>query len=120
MVFTCSQFVHITPLLCACDGGRTLTASLLIEGGADINYQDEDGWTPLIFSCTNGYTDTIELFIEKKAQLDIQTKVPLHALHTIRGHQLHVCFLSGGMDCLVSGKLEWIYQDCGDLTTSWC
>ena len=35
------QFVHTTPLLTACDAGHTHTASLLIEAGADINYQDE-------------------------------------------------------------------------------
>ena len=35
------QFVHATPLMEACDAGRTHTASLLIDAGADINYQDE-------------------------------------------------------------------------------
>ena len=35
------QFIHLTPLMTACDEGHTHTASLLIEAGADINYQDE-------------------------------------------------------------------------------
>ena len=41
------QFVHVTPLLSACVQGRTRTASLLIEAGANINYKDE-----VIYTCS--------------------------------------------------------------------
>ena len=41
------QFVHTTPLLRACAGGHTRTASLLIEAGANVNYKDE-----VIYMCS--------------------------------------------------------------------
>ena len=88
----------------------------------------QDGWTPLIASSAAGRNDTVELLIEKRALLNVQTKVRttvfIHAMpmNTVRDSEftsIHVTH-PGGMDCIISGKLEGTYQDSRDLSSSWC
>lgn len=37
----------VTPLMLACNAGRTKVVDLLLKRGADVNATDIDGWTPL-------------------------------------------------------------------------
>ena len=52
--------------------GYVNIASLLIEHGADVAAQDEDGWTPLHWASSGGHIDLARLLIEHGASATAQ------------------------------------------------
>lgn len=63
-----------TPLLLACSAqcGNTQVAMLLIEGGADVQYQTSDGTTPLNLAIENGYNDIAAAIVFKMKNADVK------------------------------------------------
>jgi hypothetical protein len=55
---------------------------LLIDAGADLNYQNADGATALITASVFGSTDIAQMLINAGADLNIQSKDGSTALHT--------------------------------------
>lgn len=54
-------------LIEAVKAGEHATARRLIEGGADVNQQDEQGWTPLNFAAGRGDLPMAKLLVDKGA-----------------------------------------------------
>ena len=71
-----------TPLITAAALGRSDAAEILIEGGADINYQNADGSTALHTAIAFGKTDVAKILIDAGIDLDIKNKNGSTALHT--------------------------------------
>ena len=63
-----------TALMSAAAFGNTEKVKMLIEKGADVNAQYEDGWTPLMVAAMEGHTKTAEVLIEKGANVNAQSK----------------------------------------------
>jgi ankyrin repeat protein len=45
-----------------------------LENGADVNCEDNDGWTPLISSSNNGYLEIVKVLIENGADVNCKCK----------------------------------------------
>ena len=67
-------------LLNAAEDGNTVVIKQLIKYGANINYQDDDGWTALMFASANRNYDVIKLLLENKVKINIQSKAGKSAL----------------------------------------
>lgn len=60
--------------------GKTGMVKLLLENGADINLQDENGETALMYAIQTGNKETIKLLIDNGADLNIMNKAKVNAL----------------------------------------
>jgi len=72
----------MTPLLYASRDGRTETARMLLDAGADINLRDANDITPLIAAITNNHPDVARYLIERGADItavDWYGRTPLWA-----------------------------------------
>jgi uncharacterized protein len=56
-------------LIEAVKNGDSAAAEMLIKGGADVNQQDEQGWTPLNFAAGKGDLAAVKLLVEKGADV---------------------------------------------------
>ena len=65
---------YASPLIDAADAGKIKTVAKLLEKGADVNEQDEDGKTARMNAAYWGYTKVVKLLIEKGA--DVNKQVP--------------------------------------------
>lgn len=72
-------FLKVPPQ--ACSGGLFEHVRLLLDYGARINAQDEDGWTPLHFACQSGSSDIVALLLSKGARPTISNSIEQTALH---------------------------------------
>ena len=61
-----------TPLMEAIIFKKEEIAKYLIESGANINEQDNNGWCALHFAAQEFLVDTTKLLLEKKAKIDLQ------------------------------------------------
>jgi len=61
-------------------------ARMLIGAGADVDVQDESGWTPLHWASYYNRIEIIQMFIDAGADLDIQDVNGRTALHYIAVH----------------------------------
>jgi ankyrin repeat protein len=62
-------------LLEAAEKGRTdAVRRMLVDGGADADATDEDGWTALHFAAGDGTVDLIQLLLEKGLKADARAK----------------------------------------------
>jgi len=61
-----------TPLHLACEAGKPYMVSFLLEKGADIEAQDEEGMTP-IFSALKGSNKALEILCENGANINHKT-----------------------------------------------
>jgi len=43
-----------------CYNGHIEVVKYLVEHGADINKEDNKGWTPLLWTCQEGHTEIIK------------------------------------------------------------
>ena len=62
-----------SPLMLACEDGKTEYAEILIKNGADINAHGNDfdyRWTPLIFAAYRGKIDVISLLLDHGVNVD--------------------------------------------------
>lgn len=70
------------PLHAATIGFQKTIVKYLLEKGAQVNIQKDDGWTSLHHACQNGDADIANLLISNGADIEILTKgglTPLHA-----------------------------------------
>ena len=70
-----------TPLHLALRGGHVDVARMLVEQGADVSAQDEDGWSPLHWVSRNGHVDLAWMLLEHGADVSVQGRsggTPLH------------------------------------------
>lgn len=56
-----------TALILACDSGHIDSARLLIDAGADVNFQNEIGDSPLVCAVAIGRPDLVALLLENGA-----------------------------------------------------
>ena len=60
--------------------GHEETAKVLIEAGAALNLQDEDGCTALMEASIWGHIDTIRLLIERGADVNVRGQAGVSAI----------------------------------------
>ena len=53
-------------LIASCISGHVDIASMLLEGGADINCSDKNGRTPAMYAVSEGHMEIINLFEESR------------------------------------------------------
>ena len=75
-----------SPLHLASRGGHVDLARMLIERGADVSAQKEDGSTALHLASENGYVDLSRMLIERGADISAQNEDGLTALHLASRH----------------------------------
>lgn len=71
-----------TPLITAAAFGKPEAAKLLIDAGAELNYQNDDGSTALHTAVAFGNTEVAKLLIDAGIGLNIKNKEGATALHT--------------------------------------
>uniref|UniRef100_A0A673M9U2 Uncharacterized protein n=1 Tax=Sinocyclocheilus rhinocerous TaxID=307959 RepID=A0A673M9U2_9TELE len=54
-----------TALMLAVSHGRTMTAQVLLDCGADVNIQDQDGSTALMCACEHGHTEIAKILLDR-------------------------------------------------------
>jgi len=57
----------------------------LLERGAKINAQDDEGFTPLMNACQNRHVEVVRVLVEKGADKSIQNRYGDSALSLVRG-----------------------------------
>lgn len=72
---------HGTPLMAAAGGGHREAAAFLLDYGADVNRQEEHGFTPLILAAMLGHDDVLALLIERGADLNLRDRTGSTPLH---------------------------------------
>jgi len=71
-----------SPLITAAALGKSEAADILIDGGAELNYKNDDSSTALITAIAFGKTEIAEMLIDTGADLNIQNNDGSTALHT--------------------------------------
>ena len=71
-----------TPLITAAFFGNTEAAKILIDAGADLNYQNADGSTALHTAAAFGKTEVANILIDAGIDLSTQNNEGSTALHT--------------------------------------
>ena len=71
-----------TPLITAAALGRVEAAKLLIDAGADLNYQNADGSTALHTAVVFGRNEIARMLIDAGIDLNVQNNDGATALHT--------------------------------------
>eukprot|EP00744_Colponema_vietnamica_P016963 GILI01023816.1.p1 GENE.GILI01023816.1~~GILI01023816.1.p1 ORF type:complete len:442 (+),score=155.43 GILI01023816.1:55-1380(+) len=61
------------PLVLCCSHGATELVRMLVEFGADVNAQDQQGWTPLQCAAESGHLDLVKLLVQKGADPNVVT-----------------------------------------------
>ncbi len=72
-----------SPLITACLYEKKETAKLLIEAGADINFQNNDGSTPLHVAAFFCKLEMVKLLLEKRANKTVKNKYNNIAYETV-------------------------------------
>ena len=60
---------------CGAEAGRTDVVTNLLHRGADIDHQDNDGWTPLIEAAYHARTNTMNFLMARGADLKAITRI---------------------------------------------
>jgi len=90
--------------------GHTTAVRALLDGGAEVNAIDPNGWTPLMEAVFAGHTDTIRALVEQGA--DVNTKdqtgwTPLMEAAS-KGHtEVVMILLASGADVKARSHKGW-------------
>jgi len=82
---------------------------LLIDNGADVNIQDEQGDTPLHYAAQEGLTEITKILIAKGANVNakgVKDKTPLHAAAKGGNRDIVVSLLDAGADVNAENYME--------------
>jgi uncharacterized protein len=83
------------PLLMAIQYGQTEIVKVLLEAGADPNYEDEDQYTMLMFAASAGYLEIVRILVNKGACVSVIGKGSSALSIAVQaGHQEIVEYLS--------------------------
>jgi ankyrin repeat protein len=74
-----------SPLISACLFGKTAMAKMLIEAGADLNFQNNDGSTALITASFFCRPEIVQLLLAKGADKTIKNKYGQTAYESVSG-----------------------------------
>lgn len=74
---------NFTPLRIAAAQGDTQIMNLLLDAGANINAQDNDGWTPLWDAALAGRLQAVELLVKRGADLHLQDRTYRETVRTM-------------------------------------
>ena len=55
-------------------GNNAQLIQMVIDGGANVNVQDKQGYTPLLYSCAKGYYDNVKILLENGADVNVKLK----------------------------------------------
>jgi ankyrin repeat protein/tRNA A-37 threonylcarbamoyl transferase component Bud32 len=103
-----------TPLHLAAKHGRVAVCRFLLEKGADVNIQDEAGWTCLHSACYSGNIECLSLLLQQEALLpyynarNLDQTTPLH--YFARSFSEYACkeafkkLVNGGADVNAQNK----------------
>ncbi|MEQ9406807.1 MAG: protein kinase [Fuerstiella sp.] len=72
-----------TPLIGAAQGGHDQVISLLLAYGAELDLQDQDGWTALHHAAWHGHTRTVHLLISRGADLSTRNQAEQTAFEMV-------------------------------------
>ncbi len=72
-----------SPLISACVFGKTEMAKILIDAGADINFQNNDGSTPLHTAAFFCRPEIVQMLLDKSADKTIKNKFNATAYETV-------------------------------------
>ena len=73
---------------------------LLLAAGAEVDAQDQDGWTALCYACENSHAEVVSELLQRGARVDIATSdgwTPLH-MACVEGSDDVFIELFGGLD----------------------
>jgi uncharacterized protein len=65
--------------------GHVQIVSRLLERGASINAQDDEGFTPLMNACQNRHVEVVRILLQKKADKSLKNRYGETALSLVRG-----------------------------------
>jgi len=99
-------YYYFSPLLLAIGQDRLACAQALIEGGADVNRQNQGGRTPLMAAAQRGRTEIVKLLLSAKAEIDAKDLNGYTALTYAKAYN-H----SGVVKLLLENGANPAYQD---------
>jgi hypothetical protein len=87
-VNTRSESNGYTPLIWASSRGHTEAVRLLLEAGADVDLEANDGQTALMRAADYGHAEVVELLLKSGADVNTQNKNGITAMRlaTLKGH----------------------------------
>ncbi|MBD5413603.1 MAG: ankyrin repeat domain-containing protein [Treponema sp.] len=71
---------NIPPLLYACAAGNIHGVRILLEHNADVNIQDENGFTALMFASARNHAEIVQLLLQNGADMSLRAKNGYYAL----------------------------------------
>ncbi len=58
----------------ATQNGHAEVVKVLLENGAQVNLQAEDGWSVLMIASKNGHAEVVQILLENGSQVNLQEK----------------------------------------------
>ena len=96
------------PLHLASENGHVGLARMLVERGADVSAQDEDGWSALHFASLKGHVDLVWTLVEHSADMSAQNGWMALHLALENGHMdLARMLVQCGADVSAQKKDGW-------------